>query len=208
MESRERAAQAIIDFADCGLSKVFFCNSGAEANENALKLALKLTGRSKFVAFEGAFHGRTTIASCVTDNEKWQEDLHDWAGPVARLERNNFDQLDSIDSDVAAVILEPIQSMAGVAAFSEDYLEALRAKTKEVGALLIFDEVQTGVGRTGVPFVSGSCGVTPDMMTAAKALGSGVPVGALVMTEEVGGELKFGDLGSHFWRRPTCCSGS
>ena len=202
LEIREQAAQALIDFYGSPTAKVFFCNSGAEANENALKLALQLTGRSKFIAFKGSFHGRTFLASRVTDHPEWHTQTGAWTGPVEFIAVNDFSSLEKIDASTAAVILEPIQSMAGVVEFSSEYLKALREKTLNVGSLLIFDEVQTGMGRTGIPFISGANGIWPDFTTLAKGIAGGVPLGALIASGEISAKIKIGDLGSTFGAGP------
>jgi len=200
---REQAAEALVDFAPQGLDRVFFCNSGAEANENALRVAAMLTGRRRFLAFEGGFHGRTGLAMSVSDLPA----LHarapglqvstDWLpfGDMAALAQADL-------SDVAAVIVEPIQSMAGVRTASRSWFRLLRALCNAAGVPLIFDEIQTGVGRLGVPFAADLYEVRPDMLTVAKGLASGVPIGALLMSERVAKELKPGDLGSTFGGGP------
>lgn len=204
---REHAAERLVSFAANGLTKCFFCNSGGEANENALKIAIKLTGRQKIVAFSGGFHGRTLLAVGATDHPDWHEYLHGWIGPNVRIAPNDEVNLSLIDRETAAVILEPIQSIGGVTEFSFDYLKKLRAKCDEVGAMLIFDEVQTGVGRTGVPFVSGHRGTLPDMMTLAKGLANGFALGSVVMKSEVAAGLKVGDIAATFGGGPMAMAG-
>lgn len=199
---REHAAAKLVEFANNGLTKVFFCNSGGEANENALKIAIKLTGRKKIVGFNGGFHGRTLLAIGATDHPDWHEYLGPWIGPIGRIDPNDRAGLSVIDEETAAVILEPIQSIGGVTAFEFSYLQELREVCDKKGALLIFDEVQTGIGRTGVPFVSGHCGTRPDMMTLAKGLANGFAIGAVVMTAEVGAGLKKGDIAATFGGGP------
>lgn len=202
MEIRETAAKALVEFCPPQLHHVFFCNSGAEAIENALKLSIEQTGRSRIAALKGGFHGRTLLASAVTDNEKWHARLKAWMGPVLRLHPNVEENISVIDETIASVIVEPIQSIAGVVVLTQSYLQALRERCDQVGAMLIFDEIQTGMGRTGVPFVAGSCGVLPDMMTLAKGLASGFPIGALLMNERVSSKVQIGDLGSTFGGGP------
>jgi acetylornithine/succinyldiaminopimelate/putrescine aminotransferase len=204
IEVRDRAAARLLAFAGGHFEQVFFCNSGAEANENALKLAIQKTGRSKLVALKGSFHGRTLLASAVTDNPKWHEQTHGWMGPVSFIAPNG--DLGEIDDQTAAVIVEPIQSMAGVVVLSSNYLSDLRRQCDLTGALLVFDEVQTGMGRTGTPFASGFRGVVPDMGTSAKGLASGVPMGALLLTERLAKQVVEGDLGSTFGGGPLACA--
>lgn len=202
LEIRSRAAEGLLQFADSKLASVFFCNSGAEANENALRIALMLTGRKRLVSLKGGFHGRTTICANVTDNPKWHESMKGWTGDVLRLPPNEKEALQQIDDSCAALILEPIQSIGGVNVIEAEYLKAVRERCDQTGTLLIFDEIQTGMGRTGVPFVNGHCGVQADMSTSAKGLGGGFPVGAVLMTEEIAQEISVGDLGSTFGGGP------
>jgi len=202
---RDRAAAAITAFA--GMDSVFFCNSGAEANENALKLALLLTGRKQLGAFEGGWHGRTLLALSVTDDPKITEPFADQLVPTVRLPFGDLAALAAADfSSIAGVILEPIQSMAGIKTASREWFQALRAKCDTAGTLLIFDEIQTGMGRLGTPFAAQFYGVRPDIITSAKGLASGVPMGALLMTAAVAAKLKGGDLGSTFGGGPLACA--
>ena len=202
---RDAAAATITAFS--GMDSVFFCNSGAEANENALKVALLLTGRKRLGAFEGGWHGRTTLALSVTDDPKITQPFADSLTPCLRLPFGDLAALAAADfSDVAGVILEPIQSMAGIKTASREWFQALRAKCDATGTLLIFDEIQTGMGRMGTPFASQFYGVRPDLMTSAKGLASGVPMGALLMTAAVASKLKGGDLGSTFGGGPLACA--
>lgn len=202
---RDAAAAGITAFA--GMDSVFFCNSGAEANENALKVALLLTGRKQLAAFQGGWHGRTLLALSVTDDPKITEPFADQLVPTLRLPFGDLGALAAADfSDIAGVILEPIQSMAGVKTASRDWFQALRAKCDATGTLLIFDEIQTGMGRLGTPFAAQFYGVRPDVITSAKGLASGVPMGALLMTAAVARKLKGGDLGSTFGGGPLACA--
>jgi acetylornithine/succinyldiaminopimelate/putrescine aminotransferase len=202
---RDEAATRITAFA--GMASVFFCNSGAEANENALKVALLLTGRKKLAAFEGGWHGRTLLALSVTDDPKITEPFADQLVPCLRLPFGDLAALAATDfSDIAGVILEPIQSMAGIKTASREWFQALRAKCDASGTLLIFDEIQTGMGRLGTPFAAQFYCVRPDIITSAKGLASGVPMGALLMTAAVASKLKGGDLGSTFGGGPLACA--
>ena len=202
---RDEAAERITAFS--GMDSVFFCNSGAEANENALKLALLLTGRKHLGAFDGGWHGRTLLALSVTDDPKITQPYADQLVPTLRIPFGDLAALAAADfSDVAGVIVEPIQSMAGIKTASREWFQALRAKCDASGTLLIFDEIQTGMGRLGVPFAAQFYGVRPDFMTSAKGLASGVPMGALLMTAEVAAKLKGGDLGSTFGGGPLACA--
>ena len=205
---RARAADKLAAFAPEGLDRVFFVNSGAEANENALRLALRLTGRSRVVALEHGFHGRTAAAAAAT----WGA-AERWFG----FPRTPFDAafaprddaaaaVSHINSDTAAVILEPIQGLAGAFALSDDFIRQVRAACERHGALLIADEVQCGMGRSGLPFAISHSDVVPDMITAAKSLGAGFPCGALLMREECAAELGVGDLGTTFGGGPLACA--
>ena len=204
---RTRAAQGLLEFVNSerpsGLASVFFCNSGAEANENALKVAAKLTGRTRFAAFQGGWHGRTTLALSVTDDPKITVGLESFLAGCDRLPINDPAALEAFDfSGTAAVILEPIQSMSGIRPFEPAFLQALRARTQAAGTLLIYDEVQTGVGRLGHPYMAGRHGVQPDLVTSAKGIASGLPMGALLMSAPVASALKSGDLGTTFGGGP------
>ncbi len=200
---RERAATRLAAFAPAGLDAVFFVNSGAEANENALRLALRATGRPAVVALEGAFHGRTAAAGAVTWNARW------YGFPRAPFDvrfvpREDPDALGHAlaAGQVAAVILEPVQGVAGAVDLSDDYLRTARKLTLEHGALLIFDEVQCGMGRSGHPFVADAAVVTPDLLTVAKGLAGGFPAGALLVGAEIAAGLRTGDLGTTFGGGP------
>jgi acetylornithine/N-succinyldiaminopimelate aminotransferase len=205
---RERAATRLAKFAGLGLDTVFWINSGAEANENALKLAFKLSGRSKIVALEQSFHGRTAAAGAVT----WGA-LEKWYGfprrpfDVSFVPRDNPGAIEScVDRNTAAVIVEPIQGVGGAYDVGKTMLEELRRRCDDVGASLIFDEIQCGMGRTGAPFAANFYGVTPDMITAAKALGNGFPVSALLLSRRIAGQIKHDDMGTTFGGGPMACA--
>ncbi len=201
-EIRGRAAEKLVAVAPTELTKAFFCNSGTEANENAMRMARLATGREKIVSFSGGFHGRTADSISATFLGKYRK-LGEPNVPL-HIEAV-FGAIESarsaIDDETAGVILEPIQSMAGVIEADPSYFTELRNICDRVGALLIFDEVQTGIGRTGNWFFSGSdlaCGTVPDIITLAKSLGSGIPVGACLVSESVSSKLKLNDLGTTF----------
>jgi acetylornithine/N-succinyldiaminopimelate aminotransferase len=205
---RERAAARLAKFVGLGLDTVFWINSGAEANENALKLAFKITGRGKAVALEQGWHGRTAAAGAVT----WGA-LGKWYGfprtpfDVQFAARDNPAAVERIvDADTAAVIVEPVQGVGGAYDVGKPMLRALRQRCDDVGALLIFDEVQCGMGRTGAPFAANYYGVTPDIITAAKALGNGFPVSALLMSRRVADQIKYDDMGTTFGGGPMACA--
>jgi acetylornithine/N-succinyldiaminopimelate aminotransferase len=208
MAIRERAAARLAKFSGLGLDTVFFVNSGAEANENALKLAFKMTGRTKAVALEQGFHGRTAAAGAVT----WGA-LEKWYGfprrpfDVAFAPRDNPEAAaHTIDRDTAAVIVEPVQGVGGAFDIGKPMLQALRQRCDEAGAVLIFDEVQCGMGRTGAPFGANFYGVTPDVITSAKALGNGFPVSALMLSRRMAERIKYDDMGTTFGGGPMACA--
>jgi len=201
-EARARAAEKLVSVAPALLTKAFFCNSGTEANENAMRMARMATGRENIVTFSGGFHGRTADAISATFLGRYRE----IGKPNVPGHREaDFGDIDSVravaDESVAAIMLEPIQSMAGVRGAAPSFYRALRELCDERGIVLIYDEVQTGVGRTGDWFFAGSDasdGVVPDIVTLAKALGSGVPVGACLVTERIASHIKENDLGTTF----------
>lgn len=208
MAVRAEACRALATFAPEGLNRVFLVNSGAEANENALRLAFRLTGRQRAVAVEGAFHGRTGAAAAVTwgARERW------YGYPrlpfqVSFVPPDDIEALTAaIGEDVAAVIIEPVQGVAGAVHMSAEFLRAAENACRASGAILIFDEVQCGMGRSGYPFVAQAVGVEPHVLTTAKGLAGGFPAGALVTTDEIADRLKVGDLGTTFGGGPMACA--
>ncbi len=184
--------------------KVFFCNSGAEANEGALKLARrygteKSPEKYEIVAFKQSFHGRTMAAVTVTGQGKYSEGFGPMIPGVKFAEFNNIDSVKEVVSErTAGIIVEPVQGEGGVVPASKEFLEELRRIADEFDAVLIFDEVQTGIGRTGELFAYQHYGVEPDVMTLAKALGNGVPIGAIVAKGEAAEVLKPGLHASTF----------
>jgi acetylornithine/N-succinyldiaminopimelate aminotransferase len=200
--ARARAAKKLASIAPSPLARVFFCNSGSEANENAMRMARLATGRENVITFSNGFHGRTADAISATFLGKYREiGKPNVPGHVAA----EFGDLESVrqlaDDSIAAIMLEPIQSMAGVRMAAPEFYEGLRRLCDERGIVLIYDEVQTGVGRTGEWFFAGSeasAGVVPDIITLAKALGSGIPVGACLVSETIAVHIKENDLGTTF----------
>ncbi len=204
MRVRDEAADKLAAFAPDGLDRVFFVNSGAEANENALRLALQTTGRNKIVAIEHGFHGRTAAAGAVTwgSRDRWYG-FPNTPMDVTFVPRNDAAALAAaVDENTAGVIIEPVQGVAGAFDFSKPFMTAARAACDASGALLILDEVQTGIGRLGTPFGADYFGVTPDLMTTAKSLGGGFPCGAVLMSNELTKDLGPGALGSTFGGGP------
>jgi acetylornithine aminotransferase/acetylornithine/N-succinyldiaminopimelate aminotransferase len=196
------AAQKLVSLAPASLNKVFFCNSGTEANENAMRMARLATGRESVITFTGGFHGRTADAISATFLGKYRELGKPNVPGHLEAEWGDIESVRSLaDESVAAIMLEPIQSMAGVKLAEKEFYQALRELCDERGIVLIYDEVQTGVGRTGDWFFAGSekgGGVLPDIITLAKALGSGIPVGACLVTEQIALRIKENDLGTTF----------
>ncbi len=197
---RAEAAQALVDLAPEGLGRVFWCNSGTEANETALKLARSFTGRSRVVAFESGFHGRTLGALAVTHGDKYHAPYKDALPVTTWLPFGDAEAVEAelATEDVAAIILEPMQSMAGITEAEPAFYQTLREICDRTGTVLIFDEVQTGVGRTGTFTYGEHVGVTPDLITLAKSLGSGIPVGAVLVSDAIAATVKSGDQGTTF----------
>lgn len=196
IEQQVLAAKAITD--RCFGERVFFCNSGAEANEAALKLARRYQhqiagqpGKNTIVATLGSFHGRSIATVSITGQEKYRQGFGPLFGPVEFVPYGELEAMTQVveRGDVCAVILEPIQAEGGIIVAPEGYLRGVRELADRTGTILIFDEVQTGVGRTGAWFGHQHDGVEPDVMTMAKALGGGVPVGALVASERAAAGL-------------------
>ncbi|HEX8847456.1 MAG TPA: aspartate aminotransferase family protein [Pyrinomonadaceae bacterium] len=199
---RARAAERLVALAPQPISKAFFCNSGTEANENAMRMARMATAREKILTFTGSFHGRTADAISATALGKYRELGRPNVPGHVFAEFGDIESVEKIaDETVAAIMLEPIQSMAGVRTAPAEFYSGLRALCDARGIMLIYDEVQTGVGRTGDWFFAGSDaggGVVPDIITLAKALGSGVPVGACLVNEKAAAHIKENDLGTTF----------
>jgi acetylornithine/N-succinyldiaminopimelate aminotransferase len=208
MRVRGAAARRLVRFSKLPFASVFFVNSGAEANENALKLALRVTGRAHVAAIEGGFHGRTAAAGAVT----WGAQAKWYGFPRTPFDVSFIPRGDptaiaaQVTADTAAVIVEPVQGLAGAVDLGAPFLATLRARCDQVGALLIFDEVQCGVGRTGEPFAANLYEVRPDMLTTAKALGNGFPCAALMMSPMVAAALKPESLGTTFGGGPMACA--
>lgn len=201
-EARARAAAKLISIAPAPLSKAFFCNSGTEANENAMRMARLKTGRENIITFSGGFHGRTADSISASFLGKYREIGKPNVPGHLQAEFGDIETVRALaDETVAAIMLEPIQSMAGVRTAPPQFYRDLRELCDERGIILIYDEVQTGVGRTGEWFFTGSEAggrIVPDIMTLAKALGSGIPVGACLVNEQVAERIKENDLGTTF----------
>jgi len=191
------------------LSTSYFVNSGTEANEAAIKLAKRATGRHRIITFTKAYHGNTQGSMSVSDNEEKKRNFRPLIPGVERIEFNSVPVLSSITEQVAAVIIEPIQGDAGVRIPSQEFMEALRNKCDETGAILIFDEVQTGIGRTGKMFAFEHFNITPDILTLAKGLGGGLPIGAFISSHKLMQLLSHNPMLGHittFGGNPVCCA--
>ena len=195
-------AEKLIELVGEPSARVFFCNSGAEANEAAFKMA-RLTGRTKVVVAEGSFHGRTMGSLALTAQPGKADPFRPLPGEVITVPfGDSAALLDAVDSDTAAVFLEPIQGEAGVVVPPDGYLSNARDVTSNAGALLVLDEVQTGIGRTGEWFAHQADGITPDVITLAKGLGGGIPIGAVIGIGDAASLLKPGMHGSTFGGNP------
>jgi len=199
---RAKTAEKLVSIAPDSLTKTFFCNSGTEANENAMRMARMKTGRENIITFSGGFHGRTADSISATFLGKYREIGKPNVPGHIKAEFGDIESVNAVaDETVAGIMLEPIQSMAGVREAEPEFFIELRKLCDERGIVLIFDEVQTGIGRVGQWFFSqheSSGGVVPDIITLAKALGSGVPVGACLVNEKISTCVKENDLGTTF----------
>lgn len=206
-DTREKYLNVLSKHLPGDLSKIFFCNSGAEANEAALKFARKVTGRQTIVAFTGSFHGKTFGALSTTWSQKYRKPFEPLVQTVKFAPFGNLEKASElIDETVAAVIVEPIQGEGGIHVSPDGFLSGLREATRAKGSLLIFDEVQSGFGRTGKLWACENWGVTPDIMTVAKGVAGGVPFGFAVTTAQVAAALKPGDHSSTFGGNPLGCA--
>lgn len=190
-----------------GLDRVFFCNSGTEAVEAAVKFTrLAAPGRSRMLALEGGFHGRTMGALALTGNEAYRKPFEPLVGETIFLPANDVAALESAATpDTAAIFLEPILGEGGIVPLTREYARAARAAADRVGAALVFDEIQSGLGRTGHLFVFQEMGVAPDLVTLAKPLGGGLPLGAVLVSERIASLVKPGHHGTTFGGNPIAC---
>lgn len=206
--NRAALAERLVGFLPAGLDRVFFCNSGAEANENALHLARKRTGRARVLSVAGGWHGRSVATLAVTDGAKYEAGAVRAGMPLST--KVPFDDVAALtaafDDTVAAMIVEPVQGMTGGRDCSPEFLRAARTLCTRHSAALIFDEIQSGVGRVGAFTAAELYGVTPDALTLAKGLASGFPIGAVVVGEFLAAGVTTGDLGSTFGGGPLACA--
>ena len=208
LPQREALAERLAGLCPDPLGRVFLCNSGAEANENALHLARRHTGRQTIVTVRGGWHGRTVATLACTDGPRYEEAARRAGMPLSR--KVPFDDVAAleaaVDDAVAAVLVEPVQGFAGARDCSPEFLHAARRVCDERGAVLLFDEVQCGVGRCGGFSAAEAVGVTPDALTFAKGLAGGLPIGAVVASPRLTDSLVLGDLGSTFGGGPVPCA--
>jgi len=204
---RARYVERLVAFAPPHLERAFLCSSGTEANETAVKLAMGATGRSQVVAMAGSFHGRTAGALSMTHLGHYRERFPAVVRDVPAAPFGDVDALSALlGPDTAAVILEPIQSMAGARVASDDYYPELVRRCHANGTLVIFDEVQTGVGRLGASFAADAWSAPADLVTSAKGLGNGLPLAAVLTTAAVAATVAVGDQGTTFGGGPVPCA--
>ncbi|MFC6615569.1 aspartate aminotransferase family protein [Halopenitus salinus] len=205
VETRTETYEKLAALAPGDLDNVWLCNSGTEANEAAMKFARAATGRETIVATKRAFHGRTLGALALTWKQKYKAPYEPLAGGVEFVEYGNAEELaETVDSDTAAVFLEPVQGEGGIHPADGEYLQSAREVTSDAGAALVFDEIQTGIGRTGTLWACEHAGVTPDILTSAKGIANGLPMGATLCADWIAED--FGDHGSTFSGGPVVCA--
>lgn len=205
---REQLADAIVARSPAPLAKVFFCNSGAEANENQLGLARRKTGRSAVVTLRGGWHGRTAATLACTDGARYEAGARRAGVPLSiKVPLNDLAALTAaVDQTVAAVLVEPVQGFNGARSCTREFLAHARALCDDTGARLLFDEVQCGTGRLGTFTAAEHFGVVPDALSLAKGLAAGLPIGAVVARDSLVDDIKIGDLGSTFGGGPVPCA--
>ena len=202
-------AKRLIEILPAGLDSCYFVNSGSEAVEGALKLAKRYTGRSRIISFRNSYHGSTHGALSIQGNETYKNAFRPLLPDTFLVNFNDEKALDAIDKSVACVIVEPVQGEAGIIFPKDDFLLKLRNKCNTTGALLIFDEIQTGFGRLGRMFAIDRFGVRPDILLLAKALGGGMPLGAFISSVEIMSSLVTNPSLGHittFGGHPVCCA--
>lgn len=206
-----KLAEAICKLLPNSLQSVYFVNSGSEAVEGAVKLAKRHTGKSNIISFKNGYHGGTHGALSLMGDERLKQAFRPLLPGVKHLTFNKVDELSRIDAQTACVIVEPVQGEGGIVLPKAGFLEALRKRCNETGALLIFDEIQTGMGRTGKLFAFEKYGVTPDILLLAKAFGGGMPLGAFISSKEIMGKLTHNPVLGHittFGGHPVSCAAS
>ncbi len=202
-------AKALTSLLPENLQSVYFTSSGAEATEGAMKLAKRVTKRSKIISFTGGYHGSTQGALSVMGDEYFKNSFRPLLPDTLQLSYNNIEDLEQIDSSVACVIVEPVQAESGITPASKEWLAAIAEKCKQHCALLIFDEIQSGFGRTGSLFVFEQYGIIPDILLVGKALGGGLPLGAFISHPKMMALLTESPVLGHittFGGNPVCCA--
>ena len=202
-------AKALADVLPTNLSCTYFLNSGTEAVEGAMKLAKRYTGRTGFIACKNAYHGSTQGAESLMESDFYSSGYGPFLPNVSFIEHNNLADLDKITDEIAAVFIEPIQGEAGIRVADLAYMQALRAKCTETKTLLIFDEIQSGFGRSGKMFAFEHYNVVPDVLLLAKGIGGGMPIGAFISSLEIMSVLSHTPILGHmttFGGHPVCCA--
>ncbi len=202
-------ATRLSEFLPATLNSCYFVNSGSEAVEGGLKLAKRYTGRSKIISFKNSYHGSTHGALSIQGSETYKNAFRPLLPDTLQIEFNNEKDLDSIDNKTACVIIEPVQGEAGIILPENDFLGKIREKCNKTGALLIFDEIQTGFGRLGKMFAINTFGVVPDILLLAKALGGGMPLGVFISSTEIMSSMVSNPSLGHittFGGHPVCCA--
>lgn len=204
-----KLAEALIQCLPANLNSVYFVNSGSEAVEGAMKLSKRYTGRHEIVSFTNSYHGSSQGALSIMGNEFFKNAFRPLLPSVRILEFNCNEQLMEITENTACVIIEPVQGEAGVRESTPEFLTALRMRCDQTGTLLVFDEIQTGMGRTGSMFAFENYGVVPDILLLAKAFGGGMPLGAFISSTEIMLALSHKPILGHittFGGHPVCCA--
>lgn len=204
-----KLAQLLCSQLPSPLSSCYFVNSGSEANEGAMKLAKRYTGRKEIISFKNAFHGSTQGCLSIIGGDDFKKPFEPLLPNITQIAFNNENDLAKITEKTACVVVEPIMGEAGIIAPQNNFLQKLRARCTETGALLIFDEIQTGFGRTGKLFALEHFGVVPDILTLAKAMGGGFPIGAFVSSNAIMSSLKNNPILGHittFGGHPVSCA--
>lgn len=206
-DQRAMAAKKLVNLIPNQFASVFFCNSGTEANETAIKLAKKYTGKDEIISFDGSFHGRTLGSLSITGNNKYRKQIGSLMPNVKFATFGDIKSVEKLISDqTAAIILEPIQSIAGINEASANFYQQLEKLAKSQKIVLIFDEIQTGLGRVGKIFFSTLMNVAPDIITLAKGLAGGLPAGAVLVSKDITKSVQIDDQGSTFGGGPVICS--
>ncbi|MCO5229749.1 MAG: aspartate aminotransferase family protein [Chitinophagales bacterium] len=209
MSPQVQLAQLLTSILPPQLQQVYYVNSGAEAVEGAMKLAKKYTGRPEIIGFHKAYHGSTQGALSLLGDEYWRNKFRPLLPGIQRLQYNQLEDLNLISSQTAAVFIDPVQAESGVTVPSREYMQALRHKCTETGTLLVMDEIQTGMGRTGSMFAFEQLGIIPDILLLAKGFGGGMPIGAFISSKKIMSSLSENPMLGHittFGGHPVSCA--